>query len=455
MRHRKPTDIFPVLGPLASSMFSPGIDEMAESFNVARTGVIGCQTSFVIALGVGPLILAPLSETFGRRRIYLSCFTIFTLLQIPAALSWNLPFLITIRAFSGFFGSECHGSSLNLQTHNSIGVAIANGGGTISDMYEPSQRASILGIYLLGPLLGPTLGPVIGGVILQFLNWRWIFWVTLILCSGVLIPAFTVIRESYVPVLLKYRKAELERSVGGSYYYEGEDERTLILKVIDSFRRPMIILFTQPVVFTLALYQALIFGATYSLYTQFEKIYGPDGYGFSSLQLGLTYLGPGLGFITAVIVVVPQIGNLYNRLTKRHNGIAKPEYRLPLANIGAVLIPISIFSFAWLVEYHAPWFTTLLATFVFGFSQVVVFNSFQNYYIDTFEKYAASAIAAGALFRSLVGGVVPLFTPMLLDRYGYGWGFSTFAIASMVLSASPIVFYYYGERIRNRFAFDF
>ena len=50
----------------------------------------------------------------------------------------------------------------------------------------------------------------------------------------------------------------------------------------------------------------------------------------------------------------------------------------------------------------------------------MILNTTQNYYIDSFEKYAASAIAAGAVFRSLFGGVVPLFAPLLFDRLGYG-----------------------------------
>jgi MFS family permease len=54
------------------------------------------------------------------------------------------------------------------------GVAIANGGGTISDMYAPNERAGVFGIYLLGPLLGPTIGPLMGGVILEFLSWQWL-----------------------------------------------------------------------------------------------------------------------------------------------------------------------------------------------------------------------------------------------------------------------------------------
>lgn len=87
-------------------MFTPGIDQIAESLEVDRTSVIGCQTGFVIMLGIGPLLLAPLSETFGRRPLYLSCFAAFTLLQIPTALAKNLPLLIFLRTVTGFFGSE-------------------------------------------------------------------------------------------------------------------------------------------------------------------------------------------------------------------------------------------------------------------------------------------------------------------------------------------------------------
>ena len=76
--------------------------------------VVGATTGFVVFLGIGPLILAPLSETFGRRRLYVLCFAIFSLLQIPTALSPNVQTLVAVRTLSGFFGS----------------VGIANGGGT-------------------------------------------------------------------------------------------------------------------------------------------------------------------------------------------------------------------------------------------------------------------------------------------------------------------------------------
>ncbi|PMD40112.1 MFS general substrate transporter [Hyaloscypha variabilis F] len=425
-----------VLSPLARSIFAPGIRQIAESLKVSENEVVACQTGFVVMLGVGPLILAPLSETFGRKPLYLICFTAFTLLQIPTALAKTLPVLITLRTFAGFFGS----------------VAISNGGGTISDMYQSHERAGIFGWYLLGPLLGPSIGPLLGGIILSKLDWPWLFWVLLIICSVTIAGAFVFLKETYTPVLLAKRKQDKENADGGEYYFDGEDVRPLKTKLASSIQRPLRILFTQPIVLIMASYQALIFATNYSLYTQFQSVYG-DGYGFSILQVGLIYLGPGLGFLTAVWFIVPKIDVVYNRLSEKHRE-SKPEFRLPIANIGSILIPVSIFWFAWTVEYHVHWFVTILSTFFYGIGQVAIFNSTQNYYIDSFENYAASAIAAGALFRSIIGGVVPLFTPTLVEKLGFGWGMSVFAFLGVLLAPSPILFYYYGGFLREKFAIE-
>ncbi|KAJ4382973.1 hypothetical protein N0V86_002200 [Didymella sp. IMI 355093] len=426
-----------ILSPLVSSMFTPGIAQIAEDLNTTTTAVIGTTTGYVVMLGIGPLLLAPLSETFGRRNLYLTCFSIFALLQIPTGFSPNIGFLIAIRSVAGFFGS----------------VGVANGGGTISDMFIPSERAGVFGWYLLGPLLGPTIGPLLGGVIVQELGWRWTYWIMAIVSFVNTAAGYFLLRETYVPRILSQKKDEFERdasnSDGAKYSYEGEDTRPLRQKLLHSLKRPPKI-FAQPIVATMAVYQALIFGTTFSIYTNMQKIYS-ELYGFSTEQVGLLYLGPGLGFLFAVFFLVPRIDTVYKSLTAKHGDKAKPEYRLPLANIGAVLIPVSLFWFAWTVEKHAHWFASISATFFYGIGQVMILNSTQNYYIDSFEKYAASAIAAGTVFRSLVGGVVPLAAPGLFEKLGYGWGISVFAIIGVVLAPAPVLFYIYGERIRERF----
>jgi multidrug resistance protein len=431
---------FIVLSPLVSSMFTPGIDEIAKDLNCSTTAVIGTTTGFVVMLGIGPLLLAPLSETFGRRNIYLVCFSIFTLLQIPTALSPNIAFLISVRSIAGFFGS----------------VGIANGGGTISDMFEPSERAGVFGWYLLGPLLGPTLGPLFGGIIVQRLGWRAVFWIMTIVCFVNTLAGYFFLRESYTPIILKRKKDKYEKDSseadGTKYTFDGEDNRPLKSRLAESLMRPPKI-FMQPIVATMAAYQALIFGTTYSIYTNMQPIYS-GLYGFDTEKVGLLYLGPGLGFLFAVWFLVPRIDSVYKKLTAANGGKAKPEYRLPLANIGAVFIPMSLFWFAWTVEKHAHWMASISGTFFYGIGQVMILNSTQNYFIDSFEKYAASAIAAGSVFRSLVGGVIPLGAPALFAKLGYGWGISVFAFTGLLLAPAPIVFYLYGERIRERFKID-
>lgn len=227
----------------------------------------------------------------------------------------------------------------------------------------------------------------------------------------------------------------------------------------------------------MSMYQALIFGTTYSIYTNMQSIYSAPPYNFSSEQIGLLYLGPGLGFLTSVRFLVPRIDTVYNALSRRRREQLMnnnqehtqsnskpleagdvdpvPEFRLPLANVGSVLIPTSLFAFAWTVQAQAPWAASILATYFYGIGQVIVFNAVQNYYIDAFSAYAASAIAGGSLFRSLVGGVVPLFAPAMFDKLGYGWGISVFGFVALLIAPSPLLFYFYGERVRRRFPVKF
>lgn len=277
-----------------------------------------------------------------------------------------------------------------------------------------------------------------------------------IVCAINTAIGYCLLQETYAPVLLGRRKAQLQNEAGKpiKMSFEGEDERPLWVKLRASMKRPFVI-FVQPIVLIMSAYQALIFGTTYSIYTNMQSIYSEPPYNFNSEQIGLLYLGPGLGFLTSVRFLVPHIDTVFNKLTKKNGGESRPEFRLPLANVGSVLIPASLFWFAWTVQYRIHWVASIAATYFYGVGQVVVFNAVQNYYIDSFSEYAASAIAGGSVFRSLVGGLVPLFAPKLFEKVGYGWGISCFGFVAVLIAPSPVLFYYYGAQIRERFQLKF
>lgn len=72
-----------------------------------------------------------------------------------------------------------------------------------------------------------------------------------------------------------------------------------------------------------------------------------------------------------------------------------------------------------------------------------------TYLVDAYTVYAASAMAANTVFRSLAGAVLPLAGGKMYETLGLGWGNSLLAFIALALSPLPIVFYKYGERIRT------
>ena len=72
-----------------------------------------------------------------------------------------------------------------------------------------------------------------------------------------------------------------------------------------------------------------------------------------------------------------------------------------------------------------------------------------TYLVDAYTVYAASALAANTVLRSLVGALLPLAGNEMYQTLGLGWGNSLLGFIAMVLAPLPIFFYIYGERIRN------
>ncbi|ETS78124.1 hypothetical protein PFICI_10186 [Pestalotiopsis fici W106-1] len=426
--------------PMASSMFAPAIDDIAQSFEVDKQLVLGGQTAFVCFLGIGPLFFAPMSETFGRRKVYLLNILLFCLTQIPTALAPEIKTWLVSRAFSGLFAS----------------VAIANGGGTISDLFNASERATVSGVYFLAPLLSPTLGPFFASLILARLDWRWIFWILFIISAGLFVSCFFLLFETQSMAILEQRKSSLEKkNPGKRYVLKGGSEQSLLGKIAKNSTIATKILFRQPIVMVISIYQALIFCTMYSLYSNYSTIWSGDPYNFDTIQVGLAYLAPAVGFTMTALIVVPFMDPVYKKMQDRFNGgDGKPEYRLPLANIGAICLPVSLFWFGWAIEKGLHWTIALAAMLFFGASQISIFNAFQNYYIDAFESKAASALAAGAVLRSMMGGIIPLFTPKMFEKLGYGLGFSVFGIVSAMLMPAPLLFTRYGSTLREKFAVE-
>lgn len=152
-------------------MFASGVPKVLQKFHTnSHTKATFVVSIFILGFAFGPLILAPLSEIYGRVPVYNSCNILFLTFTILCAVSQNTDMLLAFRFLAGFAGV----------------ATITCGSGTIVDMMPPEKRGASMSIWSLGPLLGPVVGPVIGGYLVEGAGWRWVFWLISIAVSSTL-----------------------------------------------------------------------------------------------------------------------------------------------------------------------------------------------------------------------------------------------------------------------------
>lgn len=76
--------------------------------------------------------------------------------------------------------------------------------------------------------------------------------------------------------------------------------------------------------------------------------------------------------------------------------------------------------------------------------------STQAYLVDAFTIYAASALAATTIMRSVMAAVLPLAAPKMYAALGIGWGNSLLAFLALACLPVPFALIKYGERMRAR-----
>jgi len=126
-----------VFRPLASTIISSSTADVLEEFN-STSETLGAFITSVFLLGYtfGPLVVAPLSELYGRSIVYHVCNFLFLIFNIACALSNSLNSLIVFRLFVGI-ASSC---------------PLTIGAGTISDMVPVERRGAAMAGWVMGPV---------------------------------------------------------------------------------------------------------------------------------------------------------------------------------------------------------------------------------------------------------------------------------------------------------------
>lgn len=424
----------------ASSIYTSTYTQMEAEFHNAREiSDLGLST-FVLGIAFGPMLLSPLSEFYGRRPVYLVSWTMYVIWLVPSAVARNVATMIVARFFDGLAGS----------------AFLTVSGGTTGDLFAKHELQLPMAVFSIAPFIGPSIGPFLGGFINYFTHWRWTYYVLLIWAGVMWVAIVLLVPETYHPILLRNKARKLRKDTGDDRWMAPSEKstKTVSRAILVSLQRPFQLLIFEPMCLLLCLFCAILLGILYLFFGAFPLVFSTN-HGFKLWQIGLTFLGIGVGMVVAMLTD-PVWHRIRLRLMARLEretgvpGASEPEFRLPSAIAGSVLVPAGLFMFAWTTYSSVPWIVPIVGSGLFGMGNLLVFSGIFTFLVDAYPMYAASALAANAFVRCSFAAVFPLFGTQMYNTLGFQWASSLLAFLTLAMVPFPYLFFKYGKKIRTR-----
>jgi multidrug resistance protein len=417
-----------------SAVITADLKGPSKAFHVSEEVALLTITVFVIGFGVGPLVFAPLSEMLGRKPVYISTLSLAVIFVIPCAVSKSIGTLLVCRFIDGI----------------AFSAPMTLVGGTLADLWRPEERGVPMAAFSAAPFVGPAIGPLVGGFLSDAAGWRWLYWIQLILAGCVWILITFTVPETYAPTILSRRAAKLRKEKNDPRFTtEKELDRRPIRQQLQIFLiRPLQLLTREAIVMFLALYMSVLYGLLYMFFIAYPIVY-QEGKGWDAGRTGLMFIPLSIGVVLSA-VLSPLVNNQYLSICARYpNGKPPPEARLIPMMWSCWLVPVGLFIFGWTSYPRLSWWGPAMGGFPVGFGFIFLYNSANNYLVDTYQHQAASALAAKTFLRSIWGACVVLFTIQMYHWLGYQWASSLLAFIALACCGIPYVFYFKGKQIRS------
>ncbi|KAI7696906.1 MFS general substrate transporter [Hortaea werneckii] len=437
-----------LLGPLNGTSIAIAAQALTNEFSISDTATFSNSYWPIASWSVGGslfiIVFLPLMEDIGVRAGYLIFYALFILMIIPQALAPNFAALVITRFISG----GC--VALLANTIASV----------IPDVWATDEARSVpVGLYIMLYLVGSTLGPpMFAGVMQHIGNWRWIFYIQLII-YGCFFPFFWfLLRETRGDVILRRRAQKLRKQTGKPVYTKAElDSPPLVPRLLRSMSRPAYLLFTEPVLFASTCWSAFSFGTVF-LFTQsieavFSGLYGWEEYTVGYVQ-GAVVIGELIGWLMTL-----YSSHLYLKSASRNTempGKPIPEARLYVSTAASFIgIVGGMFVYAWTSYPYFPWIAPAIGLAMVGCGIQVVVSAVADYITDAYaaSDYAGSAIGAVAAGENTVAGLLPLAAASMYTNLGFQWASTLLAFIALVLSFAPVLFIFKGRTFRERSPF--
>jgi len=139
------------------------LPQIQKALKVPLSEVVWVIISYLLVITVLATQVGKMGDMFGRVKTYEAGFLIFIVGSALCALAFNEWSMIVFRVIQGIGGA----------------LITANSGAVIADTFPPEKRGRAFGFNAIGWNAGAILGILLGGLIINYISWRWIFWINI------------------------------------------------------------------------------------------------------------------------------------------------------------------------------------------------------------------------------------------------------------------------------------
>ncbi|OTB01881.1 hypothetical protein M426DRAFT_265408 [Hypoxylon sp. CI-4A] len=403
---------------MGSSIFYPALSTVASAFDTTPTIANLSLAFYMLAMAFTPMWWSAFSEKLGRRTIYLLSFALFVIFSVISAISVNIAMLIVIRVLYG-------GAAASVQ---------AVGAGTVADIWEPRQRGRAMGIFYLGPLCGPGVAPIIGGALTQGFGWRSTLWFLAIFAGVLFVIIFLCLPETLMKRGPSHSQPPPNAQQQGAEPNPKSENRSIVQKItglVAGVFKPMVVLtyMRYPAIIVSVYSAAIAFGSLYVINISLEVSFASPPYNFTTIEVGLLYIAPTLGYASASLLGGRWADYIMHReavKAKRYDADGKLIY-LPEDRVkenfwlAASLYPAGMIWYGWTADKGIHWIVPCIANFFFGIGSMLVFSSVTTMLTEFTPKKSSAGVAVNNLVRNILACVGAIVTQPLVNALGTGW----------------------------------
>jgi len=168
---------------LDMTIVNVAIPTLAEEFDATTTQVQWVVTGYLLSLAVFIPVSGWLGDRFGTKKIFMLALFIFTTASFLCGMAWSIESLIGFRVLQGAGG----------------GILTPVGTAMLFRAFPPQERAKAAAILMIPMVVAPASGPVVGGYLVEYWDWRWIFFVNIPVGITALIFAAMFLKEEIQP----------------------------------------------------------------------------------------------------------------------------------------------------------------------------------------------------------------------------------------------------------------